>query len=239
MANGKDCKCHPRQHLNIKHEYFSIQRQLISIIVSLYSRNPFHHTNMFYSNFCSSPIFVDKKNINVQMARMDSPFDIVSVQHTNSRRDHSTGINSSWSKRRLACLTAGHRAAASSPSDWSGRAPCSHSPRWRSSWAGQSGPCRSSRSPGAGWPATPTCWCRRGPSRCTWTAGAPADCGCCSGRSFSLLEETKLNWSWDPEKSKVVIILVCVSHHDESSWWVMMILLEMVIGLHFYSTSLI
>ena len=87
-------------------------------------------------------------------------------------------------RTRRACRRAARRAAASSPWGWSGRAPCSRSRRWRSSWAGRSAPCRSSTSPGAGSPATPTWWCRRGPSRCTWTAGAPAGCGWCTGPSW-------------------------------------------------------
>lgn len=82
-----------------------------------------------------------------------------------------------------ACRPAVRKAAASSPSSWSGLELCSHSPQWRSSWEGRSGPCRSNRSRGAGWPATPTWWYRRGPYRCTWTAGAPAGCGWCSGQS--------------------------------------------------------
>lgn len=82
-----------------------------------------------------------------------------------------------------ACRLAGRKAAASSPSSWSELALCSHSRQWRSSWEGRSGPCRSSRSRGAGSPATPTWWCRRGRCRCTWTADALAGCGWCSGPS--------------------------------------------------------
>lgn len=84
-----------------------------------------------------------------------------------------------WSRHHRVCPQVVRTAAASSPSGWSGLALCSRSRPRRSSWAGQNVPCRSSTSPCAGWPAIPTCWCQRVPYRCTWTADAPADCGCC------------------------------------------------------------
>lgn len=85
----------------------------------------------------------------------------------------------SWSRHHQVCLQAVRTAAASSPSGWSGRVLCSRSQPQQSSWASQNVPCRSSMSPCAGWPAIPTCWCQRVPCQCTWTADAPADCGCC------------------------------------------------------------
>lgn len=90
------------------------------------------------------------------------------------------------SRHRRVCLPVVHTVGASSPSGWSGLWLCSRSQLRRSSWAGQSVPCRSSRSLCAGWPAIPTCWCQRVLCRCTWTEDAPADCGCCICPSFSL-----------------------------------------------------